>query len=58
MDDRIKKNTREDRSSRAAEDDSRAAPEQNFVSAQERRRMFRSEWTQESLPTPPSLFFF
>jgi hypothetical protein len=55
MDDRIKKNTREGRESRATEDASRAAPEQSFVSNQERRRMFRSEWTQESLPTPPDI---
>lgn len=55
MDDRIKKNTREDRGSRAAEDASRAAPEQSFVSSEERRRMFRSEWIQESLPTPPTI---
>ena len=55
MDDRIKKNTREGRESRATEDASRAAPEQSFVSAQERRRMFRNEWTQESLPTPPDI---
>ena len=52
MDDRIKKNTRDGRESRAADDASRAAPEQQFVSAQERRRMFRNEWIQESLPTP------
>lgn len=53
MDDRIKKNTRDGRESRATEDASRAAPEQQFVSAEERRRMFRNEWIQESLPTPP-----
>ena len=56
MDDRIKKNTRVDRSSRSQEDASRAAPEDaTFVSSEERRRMFRSEWLQEALPTPPEI---
>jgi len=55
MDDRIRKNTRDGRESRAAEDASRAAPEQNFVSSEERRKMFRSEWLQEALPTPPEI---
>ena len=55
MDDRIRKNTRMDRSSRGQEDASRAAPEENFVSSEERRKMFRSEWLQEALPTPPEI---
>ena len=55
MDDRIRKNSRDGRESRAAEDASRAAPEQNFVSSEERRKMFRSEWLQEALPTPPEI---
>jgi len=56
MDDRIKKNTRVDRSNRSQDDSSRAAPEDaNFVSSEERRRMFRSEWLQEALPTPPEI---
>ena len=55
MDDRIRKNTRMDRSNRGQEDASRAAPEESFVSSEERRRMFRSEWLQEALQTPPEI---
>ena len=55
MDERIKKNARAGRENRAQEDVSRAAPEENFVSSEERRRMFRSEWLQEALPTPPEI---
>lgn len=55
MDDRIKKNTTAGRESRALQDASRTAPEENFVSSEERRRMFRSEWLQEALPTPPEI---
>ena len=56
MDNRLKKNTLAGgRESRAAEDRSRAAPEESFVSSQERRRAFRSEWLQEALPTPPEI---
>jgi len=55
MDDRIKKNTNAGRENRAMQDESRAAPEENFVSSEERRRMFRSEWLQEALPTPPEI---
>jgi hypothetical protein len=57
MDNRLKKNLgaggRENRG--ATVDKSRAAPEQSFVSSEERRRMFRSEWLQEALPTPPAI---
>jgi len=55
MDDRLKKNTRAGRESRSSEDDSRKAPEEKFVSSEERRRAFRSEWLQEALPTPPEI---
>jgi len=55
MDDRIKKNTNAGRENRAMQDASRAAPEEKFVSSEERRRMFRSEWLQEALPTPPEI---
>jgi hypothetical protein len=55
MDDRIRKNTRMDRSSRGQDDASRAAPEENFAFTEERRKMFRSEWLQEALPTPPEI---
>jgi hypothetical protein len=57
MDNRLKKNLsaggRENRG--ATVDKSRAAPEDGFVSSEERRRMFRSEWLQEALPTPPEI---
>ena len=56
MDNRLKKNTNAGRESRGATADrSRAAPEEGFVSSEERRRMFRSEWVQEALPTPPAI---
>ncbi len=52
---RIKKNTNAGRESRAAQDSSRASPEAGFVSSAERRKMFRSEFTQEALPNPPEM---
>ena len=55
MDDRIRKDTRMDRSNRGRDDASRAAPEQNFAFSEERRKMFRTEWLQEALPTPPAI---
>ena len=56
MDNRLKKNTNAGRENRGATaDKSRAAPEEGFVSSEERRRMFRSEWVQEALPTPPEI---
>ena len=55
MDERIKRNVRAGRENRAQEDVSRAAPEDNFALSEERRKMFRSEWLQEALPTPPEI---
>ena len=55
MDDRIKKNPGVGRESRAADDRKRDAPETNFAFSEERRKMFRSEWLQEALPTPPEI---
>jgi hypothetical protein len=55
MDDRLKKNVNAGRESRAREDASRRGPEEHMVSSEERRRMFRSEWLQEALPTPPPI---
>lgn len=55
MDNRLKKNNNAGRESRAIDDSSRAAPEEKMVSSEERRRMFRSEWMQEALPTPPPI---
>ncbi len=58
MDNRLKKNNNAGRESRALDDQKRAAPEENFVSSEERRRMFRSEWLQEALPTPLNARWF
>ena len=55
MDDRLKRNTRAGRETRADDDASRRPPEEQFVSSEERRRAFRSEWLQEALPTPPEI---
>jgi hypothetical protein len=55
MDNRLKRNSNNRTTSPALLDKKRAAPEDNFVSNEERRRMFRSEWTQEALPTPPAI---
>ena len=43
------------RETRANEDGSRAAPEEKFISTQERRRMWSEEWTQSALPKLPNL---
>lgn len=43
------------RDNRSAQDLSRAAPEEKFVSAQERRKMWSDEWTQSALPKLPEL---
>jgi len=56
MDGRFKKDLKAGgRENRAAEDRQRDAPEQNFAFSEERRKMFRSEWLQEALPTPPEI---
>ena len=55
MDDRLKKNTKSGRENRGADDLQRRAPEEHFVSAEERRKAFRSEWMQEALPNPPAI---
>jgi len=54
MDNRLKKNLNAGRTDRG-NDSVRAAAEDSLVSSKERRRMFRDEWTQESLPTPPEI---
>lgn len=43
------------RETRGNEDASRAAPEDKFISTQERRKMWSEEWTQSALPKLPSL---
>ena len=48
MDDRLKKSVNTDRGSRAA-------PEAQMVSTEERRRMFRQEFQQEALPNVPDI---
>ena len=55
-DDRLKKDlSAGGRESRATQDSQRGSATEELASAQERRRMFRSEWIQESLPTPPAI---
>ena len=56
MDSRLKKSLNAGgRETRASEDASRAAPEEKFMSAQERRKMFSDEWTQSALPKLPEV---
>lgn len=43
------------REDRASHDKSREAPEEMFVSAEERRKMWKDEWTQSALPNAPDL---
>ena len=43
------------REDRASEDASRSAPEDKFISTQERRRMWSEEWTQSALPKLPEM---
>ena len=43
------------RQDRASEDASRRAPEEKFISSQERRRMWSEEWTQSALPKLPNM---
>ena len=55
MDSRLKKNTSAGRENRGSNDLDRAPVEDSLVSAEERRKMFRSEWLQEALPNPPAI---
>jgi hypothetical protein len=43
------------RHDRASEDASRQAPEEKFISSQERRKMWNDEWTQSALPKVPAI---
>ena len=43
------------REGRSEQDLNRAAPEEKFVSTQERRKMWSDEWTQSALPKLPEL---
>jgi hypothetical protein len=56
MDQRLKKSLNAGgRDNRAVLDADRAAPEDSFVSSEERRRMWKDEWTQEALPKVPEI---
>ena len=56
MESRLKKSLnaggRQDRSS---EDATRQPPQEKFISAQERRKMWSDEWTQSALPNVPTI---
>ena len=43
------------RHDRASEDAGRRAPEEKFISTQERRKMWSEEWTQSALPKLPEI---
>mgnify|MGYP003330103464 FL=1 len=54
MEPRIKKSLNAGgRHDRASEDADRRAPEEKFISAQERRKMFSGGWNQEAMPEIP-----
>ena len=56
MDGRLKKSlSAGGRETRASEDAVRQAPEEQFHSTQERRRMWSDEWTQSALPKVPEM---
>jgi hypothetical protein len=56
MDSRLKKSlSAGGRENRASLDPSREAPEDQFVSADERRKMWKDEWTQSALPSVPEM---
>jgi hypothetical protein len=56
MDSRLKKSlTSGSRETRASEDAGRRPPEDSFVSSEERRKMWKDEWTQSALPTAPHI---
>lgn len=56
MDSRIKKSLNAGgRENRAVLDANRDAPENSFVSSDERRKMWKDEWTQEALPKIPEI---
>lgn len=56
MDSRLKKSlTSGERETRASEDAARRPPEDSFVSSEERRKMWKDEWTQSALPTAPHI---
>ena len=56
MDSRLKKTLNAGgRETRSSQDLSRAAPEEKFMTTQERRKMWSEEWTQSALPKVPDI---
>lgn len=56
MESRLKKSlSAGGREQRSSQDLSRAAPEEKFISKQERRKMWSDEWTQSALPKVPEI---
>jgi hypothetical protein len=56
MESRLKKSLNAGgRNDRSSEDASRQAPEDKFISKQERRKMWSEEWTQSALPKLPDI---
>jgi hypothetical protein len=56
MDQRLKKTlSAGGRENRASRDTIREAPEDKFVSSDERRKMWKDEWTQSALPGVPDM---
>jgi hypothetical protein len=56
MDTRIKKSlSAGGRENRASHDPVRESPEDQFVSSEERRKMWKDEWTQSALPNVPDV---
>jgi hypothetical protein len=56
MESRLKKSLKSGgRQDRASEDAVRQPPQEKFISAQERRKMWSDEWTQSALPKVPDI---
>lgn len=55
QDARLKKSADAGRDNRSSEDVRRQDADGTVLTASERRRLFRNEWSQEALPTPPEI---
>jgi len=55
QDARLKKSADAGRESRSSEDASRQNTDGTVYTVEQRRAMFRNEWTQEALPKPPEI---
>ena len=55
QDARLKKSADAGREDRSSEDVRRQDADGTVTTVSERRKMFRNEWTQEALPTPPPI---